>query len=78
MCLCGPYLTPHQHGAKDDLEAVEEVVPDDDDGGPPCGPALAGADGFDAGCRCKEGTNVSKGLHRCNESLKGRGRGLWY
>lgn len=44
-------LTPNQHGAEDDLEAVEEVVADDDDGGSAAGPALAGADGLDAGGR---------------------------
>lgn len=44
-------LAPNQHGAKDDLEAVEEVVTDDDDGGAPTGPPLARADGLDAGGR---------------------------
>lgn len=43
------HLAPDQHGTKDDLETVEEVVPNDDDGSAPCGPALTGADGFDAG-----------------------------
>lgn len=42
-------LAPHQHGAEDDLEAVEEVVSYDDDCGAPRGPALAGTDGFNAG-----------------------------
>lgn len=46
-------LAPDQHGSEDDLQAVEKVVPDDDDGSAPCGPAFAGADGFDAGGCCK-------------------------
>lgn len=46
------YLAPHQHGAKDDLQAVEEVVPNEDDGGAAGGPAFARADGFDAGRGC--------------------------
>lgn len=41
-------LAPNQHGAEDDLEAVEEVVSYDDDRSAPCGPALTGTDGFDA------------------------------
>ena len=27
------HLAPHQHGSKDNLQAVKEVVPDDDDSG---------------------------------------------
>lgn len=46
-------LTPDQHGSKDDLQAVKEVVPDDDDRRAPCGPAFTGADGFDAGGCCE-------------------------
>lgn len=46
-------LTPDQHGPEDDLQAVKEVVPDDDDGSAPCGPAFTGADGFYAGGCCK-------------------------
>lgn len=46
-------LTPDQHGPEDDLQAVKEVVPDDDDSSTPCGPAFTGADGFDAGGGCK-------------------------
>lgn len=46
-------LTPDQHGSEDDLQAIKEVVPDDDDGSAPCGPAFTGADGFDAGGCCK-------------------------
>lgn len=46
-------LAPDQHGSKDDLKAIKEVVPYDDDGSAPCGPAFAGADGFDAGGCCK-------------------------
>lgn len=45
-------LTPDQHGSEDDLQAVKEVVPNDDDGSAPCGPAFTGADGFDAGGCC--------------------------
>ena len=47
--VAGDQLAPHQHGAEHHLEAVEEVVPDDDDGAAPGGPALAGRDGLDAG-----------------------------
>jgi len=47
-------LAPDQHCSEDDLQPIEEVVPDDDDGSAPCGPAFTGADGFDAGGRCKE------------------------
>ena len=46
------YLTPHQHGAEDHLQAVEEVVTNEDDGGTTRGPALTGADGLDAGSGC--------------------------
>lgn len=49
------HLTPHQHAAKHHLQAIEEVLPDDDDHGAAIGPALAGADGFDAGGGCREG-----------------------
>ena len=47
--VAGDELAPHQHGAEHHLEAVEEVVADDDDGAAPGGPALAGRDGLDAG-----------------------------
>ena len=47
--VAGDQLTPHQHRAEHHLEAVEEVVADDDDGAAPGGPALAGRDGLDAG-----------------------------
>lgn len=47
--VAGDQLAPDQHGAEHHLEAVEEVVPDDDDGAAPGGPALAGRDGLDAG-----------------------------
>lgn len=50
------HLTPHQHGPKHDLESIEEVVADDDHGGTPRGPALAGADGLDAGRGCSQET----------------------
>lgn len=46
-------LTPDQHGSKDDLQAVKEVVPDDDDCSTPCGPAFTRADGFDTRGSCK-------------------------
>lgn len=46
-------LAPDQHGSKDDLQAVKEVVPDDDDCSAPCGPAFTRADGFDAWGCCK-------------------------
>lgn len=36
----GDELTPNQHGAKDDLKTVKEVVADDDDGGTTRGPAF--------------------------------------
>lgn len=55
MCT---HLAPHQHGSKDNLQAVKEVVPDDDDSGTPCGPAFAGADGFDAGGGCNIHTHT--------------------
>ena len=48
----GPHLAPNQHGAKDHLESVEEVISDDDDGGSAGRPALAGTDGFNAGRGC--------------------------
>ena len=44
--LNASHLAPDQHGAEDDLEAVEEVVADDDDRGAARGPALARTDGF--------------------------------
>lgn len=46
-------LTPDQHGSKDDLQAVKEVVPDDDDCSTPCGPAFTRTDGFDTWGCCK-------------------------
>lgn len=46
------HLAPHQHGAEHHLQAVEEVVPDEDDSGTAGGPALARTDGFDAGRGC--------------------------
>lgn len=49
------YLAPNQHGPEDDLQAVKEIVSDDDNGSAPCGPAFAGADGLDAwGCWTKK------------------------
>lgn len=44
-------LAPNQHGTEDDLQTIKEVVSDDDDCSAPCGPALTGTDGFNAG-RC--------------------------
>ncbi len=49
------YLTPHQHGAKDDLQAIKEVVSNQDDGRSSCCPALTGTDGFDTGSGCWTG-----------------------
>lgn len=49
-------LTPDQHCSKDDLQPVKEVVPDDDDGRAPCGPAFTRTDGFDARGRCEINT----------------------
>lgn len=46
------HLAPHQHGAEHHLQAIEEVVPDEDDGGAAGCPALARANGFDAGRGC--------------------------
>lgn len=43
------HLAPQEHAAKHDLQPVEEVVSDDNDGGASRGPALPGADGLDAG-----------------------------
>lgn len=45
----GAYLAPYKHGPKYHLEAIKEVVPNDDDHGSSCGPAFTWADGFDAG-----------------------------
>lgn len=49
------YLAPYEHGAEHDLQAVEEVVSYDDDGGSSGGPSLTGADSLDAwgGCLSK-------------------------
>lgn len=52
----GTHLAPDEHRSKDDLEAVKEVVSNDDDGSTPCGPAFTGADGFDTGCCCRNHT----------------------
>lgn len=43
------HLTPHEHVPEHDLQAVEEVVADDNDGGAARGPALPRADGLYAG-----------------------------
>lgn len=45
-------LTPDQHRAEDDLQPIEEVVPNDDDGGTSCCPPFARTDGLDAGGGC--------------------------
>lgn len=42
------YLTPHQHRAEHHLQAVEEIVADDDDLGAAVRPALAGRNRLDA------------------------------
>lgn len=42
------YLAPYQHASKHNLQPVKEVLPDHNDHGTAGGPALAGADGFDA------------------------------
>lgn len=43
------HLAPHEHVPEHDLQPVEEVVPDDNDGGAARGPALSRADGLYAG-----------------------------
>lgn len=48
--LC--YLAPHQHGAEHDLQTIEEVISDEDDGGSARRPALTGTDGFNTGSGC--------------------------
>ena len=64
--VAGDELTPDQHGPEDHLEAVEEVVPDDDDGAAPGGPALARGDGLDAG----DGRGgVEAGVQGCGDSF---------
>lgn len=55
MTKISTHLTPDQHAAKHHLQAIEEVLPDDNDHGAAVGPALAGADGFDARGGCTEG-----------------------
>ena len=50
--VAGDQLAPDQHGAEHHLEAVKEVVPNDDDSAAPGSPALAGGDGLDAGDGC--------------------------
>lgn len=45
----GAHLTPHEHVPEHDLQPVEEVVADDNDGGAARGPALPRADGLYAG-----------------------------
>lgn len=54
------YLAPHQHGSEDHLQAVEEVVPYDDDGSPARGPSLTRADGFYARGSCLEQSTEKK------------------
>lgn len=46
--LDGYYLAPHEHSAKNDLQAVEKVVAHDDHRGPARCPALARTDGLNA------------------------------
>ena len=45
--MAGDQLTPHRDGPKDDLQAVEKVLADDDDGLTASSPALTGRDGLD-------------------------------
>ena len=45
--VTGDQLAPHRDGSEDDLETVEEVLADDDDGLAARGPPLAGGDGLD-------------------------------
>ena len=45
-------LRPHGDRAEDDLETVEEVIANDDDGAASSRPSLAGGDRLDAGDRC--------------------------
>ena len=49
------HLAPDEHGAEHHLQAVEEVLADDDDRGPAARPALRGADGLDAGRGYRQG-----------------------
>lgn len=59
------HLAPQEHVAKHDLQPVEEVVSDDNDGGASRGPALPGADGLDAGGGSWEaGEDPVKGLYQ--------------
>lgn len=48
----GPHLTPYEHGAEHDLQAVKEVVADEDDCGSTGGPAFTGANGLYARGSC--------------------------
>ena len=59
----GTHLAPDQHGAEDHLQPIEEVVPDDDDGGAPRRPPLTGADGFDAGRGCFGDTQAERDVY---------------
>lgn len=43
------HLAPHEHVPEHDLQSVEKIVADDNDGGASGGPALPGADGLDTG-----------------------------
>ena len=47
--MAGDQLAPHGDCPEDDLEAVEEVLADDDDGLPAGRPAFTGRDGLDLG-----------------------------
>ena len=57
----GDQLTPDQHRPEHNLEAVKEVVADNDDGGAARGPAFAGRDSLDAG---DGGRRVQAGVQR--------------
>ena len=56
--VAGDQLAPHRDGPEDDLEAVEEVLADDDDGLAPGRPALAGRDGLDLGDQSGDGVET--------------------
>ena len=47
-------LTPDEHGAEHDLQSVEEVVANDDDGGAARRPALARTDRLDGRGSCAQ------------------------
>lgn len=58
-------LAPDQHCAEDHLQAVKEVVSDEDDRGAAGGPAFTRTDGFDAGSGCFETHRDSSSISDC-------------